>query len=151
MLLKGNLKKAGAAMTDEGGRDELLARAEAGGDPASSAQRDRLLSANDTLKKTGDRIKEGKKALLETEELGANILQDLHKQREVIVNARSTLANTDEDIGRSRRILSSMAKRAMQNKVMLGAIIMCLIFMIILIGAWDCAILPARTRRTRAN
>ena len=70
MLLKGNLKKAGAAMDGDGGRDELLSRAEAG-DTASGAQRDRLLTATDKLKQTGDRIKEGKKTLIEAEDLGA--------------------------------------------------------------------------------
>ena len=63
----------------------------AGGAATSAAQRDRLLSANDKLKQTGDRIKEGKKTLLETEELGVSILQDLHKQRETIVHTRETV------------------------------------------------------------
>ena len=105
----------------------------AGGSATSAAQRDRLLSATDKLKQTGDRIKEGKKTLLETEELGVSILQDLHKQRETIVHTRETLHGADDNIGKSRRILASMAKRAMQNKVMLGAVIGILIMCIFLI------------------
>ena len=50
---------------------------------------------------------------------GTGILQDLHKQRETIGHARETLHGADDDIGRSRRILTSMARRAVQNKVML--------------------------------
>lgn len=138
--LKATVKKAGAALMDlEGARDELLSRAEAGdtaGGPASSAaQRDRLLSAQDKLKQTGDRIKEGKKTLLETEELGVSILQDLHKQRETITHTRDTLHGADENIGRSRRILTSMARRAMQNKIMLGVTIVMLLLAIIAIAA----------------
>ena len=105
----------------------------AGGAATSAAQRDRLLSATDKLKQTGDRIKEGKKTLLETEELGVSILQDLHKQRETIVHTRETLHGADDNIGKSRRILASMAKRALQNKVMLGAVIGILIMCIFLI------------------
>ncbi len=63
----------------------------AGGAATSAAQRDRLLNATDKLKQTGDRIKEGKKTLLETEELGVSILQDLHKQRETIQHTRDTV------------------------------------------------------------
>jgi len=119
------VKKAGAALLDsEGQRDELLSRAElgdtAGGAATSSAQRDRLLSAHDQLRKTGDRIAEGKKQLLETEELGASILVNLKGQREQIINTRETLHGADDNIGRSRRILTSMARRAMQNKIILG-------------------------------
>jgi vesicle transport through interaction with t-SNAREs protein 1 len=119
----------GAALT------RIAARAgdTAGGAATSAAQRDRLLSANDKLKQTGDRIKEGKKTLLETEELGVSILQDLHKQRETIVHTRETLHGADDNIGKSRRILASMAKRALQNKVMLGAVIGILIMCIFLI------------------
>lgn len=119
------MKKAGAALMDlEGSRDELLSRAElgdtAGGAATSNAQRDRLLTAHDQLRKTGDRISEGKKQLLETEELGASILVNLKGQREQIINTRETLHGADDNIGKSRRILTSMARRAMQNKIILG-------------------------------
>jgi vesicle transport through interaction with t-SNAREs protein 1 len=136
--LKGDVKKASAALMDvEAARDELLSRAELGdtqgGAATSGAQRDRLLTATDKLKQTGDRIKEGKKTLLETEELGVSILQDLHKQREQIQHTRETLHGADDNIGRSRRILASMGKRAMANKVMLGGIIGILVMLIILV------------------
>ena len=64
-----------------------------------------------------------------------NILQDLHKQRETIVHTRDTLHGADENIGRSRRILTSMARRAMQNKIMLGVVIVLLILAIVAIAA----------------
>jgi len=137
--LKADVKTAAGGPSGDAARDELLSRAElgdeAGGAAGSSAQRERLLSATDRLKATGARIQEGKKTLLETEELGVSILQDLHKQRETIVRTRDTLHTADDNIGKSRRILSSMAKRAMANKVMLFAIIGILIMCIALIGA----------------
>lgn len=137
--LKGDVKAAAGGPSGDAARDELLSRAElgdeAGGAAGSSAQRERLLSATDRLKATGARIQEGKKTLLETEELGVSILQDLHKQRETIVRTRDTLHTADDNIGKSRRILSSMAKRAMANKVMLFAIIGILIMCIALLGA----------------
>ena len=44
------------------------------------------------------------------------------------------LHGADENIGRSRRILTAMGRRAMANKVMLGGIILVLIVCIILIA-----------------
>ena len=43
------------------------------------------------------------------------------------------LHGADDNIGKSRRILASMAKRALQNKVMLGAVIGILLMCIFLI------------------
>lgn len=58
---------------------------------SSGVQREQLLSATERVRATGDRIKQGKQTLLETEELGVSILQDLHKQRETIVHARDNV------------------------------------------------------------
>lgn len=101
--------------------------------PTSSSQRENMLSATERIRKTGDKIQHGKKQLLESEELGANILQDLHRQRETITHARDTLYSTDETIGRSRKILSAMARRAVQNKLILGVVGVILLVAIILV------------------
>lgn len=54
-----------------------------------------------------------------------SILQDLHRQRETITNARSTLHGVDDNITKSRKILSVMARRIMQNKaIMIGIILL---------------------------
>jgi vesicle transport through interaction with t-SNAREs protein 1 len=101
--------------------------------PTSSSQRERMLSANDRLKKTGERIQHGKRQLLETEELGANILSDLHRQRETITNARGNLHSVDETIGRSRRVLSAMSRRASQNKLILALVAVMLVVAIVIV------------------
>ena len=134
MELKARVKKAGAALADEGGRDELLSRAElgdgVGGAATSGAQRDRLLSALEQQRKTSDRIAEGKRTLLETEELGTDILVKLKGQREQILGTRETLHGADDNIGKSRRILTAMGRRATQNKLVLGGIILILVIII---------------------
>ena len=48
--------------------------------------------------------------------------------------APAQLHGADENIGRSRRILTAMGKRAMANKVMLGAVICILIMCIALVA-----------------
>ena len=87
-------------------RAELgLDAAPAGASGSAQTQRDRMLSATETLQKSSDRIRQGQQSLLQTEELGANILQDLHRQRETINHTRETLKTTDENIGTARKVL----------------------------------------------
>ena len=93
-------------------RSELgLDAAPAGASGSSQSQRDRMLSATETLQKSSDRIRQGQQSLLQTEELGANILQDLHRQRETINHTRETLKTTDENIGTARKVLLSSSAR----------------------------------------
>ena len=57
-----------------------------------------------------------KRLVLETEDLGVSILQDLQGQRETIERSREALHGADDTIGRSRKILSNMSRRAQANK-----------------------------------
>ena len=130
--LKADSKRASAAASATSARGELLAGSELDDAyaPSSSTQRERLQSTTDRIGQTGDRIREGKKQLLETEELGVSILQDLHRQRETILHARDTVHGADDNIGKSRKILASMGRRAMQNKVVMYFVIAMLAFSI---------------------
>ena len=114
--------KAANAAAD---RSQLLAGAQLDdmNAPTSQSQRDRMLQTTARLDQTGERIREGKRSLLETEELGVSILQDLHRQRETITNARESIHGADDNIGRSRKILAAMGRRAMANKLMMYGII----------------------------
>eukprot|EP00850_Spirogloea_muscicola_P019159 SM000185S04018 [mRNA] locus=s185:84270:85304:+ [translate_table: standard] len=113
----------------------LMAAAAAAADGGGGAgdQRARLLSATERLTATGERIRDGKRTLLETEELGVSILQDLHQQRQTLLHARDSLHGVDDNIGRSRQILNGMARRMNRNKWVMGLIIFILIAAIVLI------------------
>ena len=82
----------------------------------SAAQRERLLSATERLQQTGDKIEEGKRVLMETEDVGVNILRDLHKQKQTIVSARETVHETDDYISRSRKVLATMSRRLVRPR-----------------------------------
>nr|KYP69768.1 Vesicle transport v-SNARE 11 [Cajanus cajan] len=56
----------------------------------SNDQKGRLLMSTERLNQSSDRIKEGRKTMLETEELGVSILQDLHQQRQSLLHAHTT-------------------------------------------------------------
>ncbi|GBG76716.1 hypothetical protein CBR_g22935 [Chara braunii] len=132
--LKREVKKSQSALPDAAtAREDLL---EAGlGDRISTSndQRTRLLQATEKLTQSSDRIRDGKRQLLEAEELGVSILQDLHGQRKTLENAKYRLHEVDDNIGRSRQILNSMARRMNRNKVAMFAIIGILLLAIVLI------------------
>ena len=47
--------------------------------------------STERLNQSSDRIKESRRTMLETEELGVSILQDLHQQRQSLLHANNTV------------------------------------------------------------
>ena len=150
--LKSDAKKSTSTNPDLSNRAELGLVGDSWS-ASSAAQRERLLQTTDRINRTGDNIRQSKQTLLETEvsvrkkrgrrrdprgadvdlsppnkkELGVSILQDLHRQRETITHARDTLHGVDDNILKSRKILSVMARRIMQNKAIMFGIIAMLV------------------------
>lgn len=67
------------------------------------------------------------------QELGVSILQDLHSQRQTILRARDTLHEADDNIAKARRVLATMSRRLMANKLIMFGIIGMLVASIVLI------------------
>ncbi|KAK3169106.1 hypothetical protein Dsin_000098 [Dipteronia sinensis] len=99
----------------------------------SSDQRGRLLMTTERLNQSSDRIKESRRTMLETEELGVSILQDLHQQRQSLLHAHGTLHGVDDNISKSKKILTAMSRRMSRNKWIMGSVIIVLILAILLI------------------
>lgn len=57
----------------------------------SNDQRGRLLMSTDRLNQSTDRVKESRRTMLETEDLGVSILQDLHQQRQSLLHAHKAV------------------------------------------------------------
>ncbi|GLJ42137.1 hypothetical protein SUGI_0872580 [Cryptomeria japonica] len=131
--LKRDVKKASLA-DSQSARDELLESGMSDALMASADQRGRLLMSTERLNQSTDRIKESKRTILETEELGVSILQDLHQQRQTLLHTHDTLHGVDDYIGKSRKILTSMTRRMNRNKWILGGLISVLVVAIILIA-----------------
>lgn len=55
----------------------------------SSEQRERVAMSVERLNQSGDRIKESRRVMLETEELGISIVEDLNQQRETLLHSRN--------------------------------------------------------------
>lgn len=69
------------------------------------------------------------------QELGVTILEDLARQRETILHARSTLHGADDGIARARKLLSTMSRRITTNRLLMGGIVATLVGAIILLIA----------------
>ncbi|KAH6801161.1 vesicle transport V-snare 13 [Perilla frutescens var. hirtella] len=132
--LKSEVKRMTSANANLAARDDLLESGMTADTLTASAdQRARLLMSTERLNKSGDRIREGRKTMLETEELGVSILQDLHQQRQSLLQAHNTLNGVDDNIGRSKKILTNMSRRMSRNKWIIGLIIVVLVISILVI------------------
>ncbi|KAL7091349.1 hypothetical protein ACP275_12G099900 [Erythranthe tilingii] len=105
----------------------------AGAHEANANQRDRLTMSTERLNQSSDRIRESRRAALETEELGVSILEDLQQQRETLLHSNKKLYDVDSAIDRSKKVLTSMSRRISRNKWIVGAIIAALILAIIVV------------------
>ncbi|KAM6963896.1 vesicle transport through interaction with t-SNAREs homolog 1A isoform 1-T1 [Tautogolabrus adspersus] len=134
--LEKDFKRSRIAYSDEV-RNELL------GDDASSSEnqliklreeRAHLLDNTEKLERSSRRLEAGYQIAVETEQVGQEILTNLHSDREKIQRARERLRETDANLGKSSRVLTGMLRRIIQNRVLvfiLGAILLLTIILAI--------------------
>ncbi|VFQ65145.1 unnamed protein product [Cuscuta campestris] len=130
--LKNGVKRITSANANQAARDDLLESGMADA-KVSTDQRQRLMMSTERLNQSSDRIREGRKMMFETEELGVSILQDLHQQRQSLLHAHNTLHGVDDNISRSKKILTNMSRRMSRNKWIIGLIVTVLLIAIALI------------------
>ncbi|XP_065834122.1 vesicle transport through interaction with t-SNAREs homolog 1A-like isoform X1 [Oscarella lobularis] len=94
-------------------------------------KRAKLLDNTETLNKGSRRLEEGYKMALETEQIGAQIMDDLSRDRETIIRARERLKDTDGNLSKSSRVLRNMMRRVVQNRVVVAIIVLVLLAVII--------------------
>lgn len=131
--LKTEVKRLTSPNANLAARDDLLESGMADAMMVSADQRGRLLMSTERLNHSTDRVKESRRTMLETEELGVSILQDLHQQRQSLLHAHNNLHGVDENIGKSKKILTAMSRRMSRNKWIIGSVIAALVAAIILI------------------
>jgi vesicle transport through interaction with t-SNAREs protein 1 len=86
-------------------------------------QRQQLLSGTERLGRSSARLQESQRIALETEEIGAGTLADLHRQRETIMHTRAGLLESEGYVDRSVKTLRGMARRyyiLVRNPLKLG-------------------------------
>ncbi|XP_061599360.1 vesicle transport through interaction with t-SNAREs homolog 1B [Cololabis saira] len=88
------------------------------------SQRALLLQGTDSLSNASQSIERSQRLAVETEHIGTDIIEELGEQREQLDRTRDRMVNTGENLTRSRKILRSMSRRLMTNKLLLGVIIL---------------------------
>lgn len=123
--LEKTFKKSKIALTDhETTRNELL-----GGDDGvnSEDQRSRLLDNSERMERSNRRLDDGYKLCVETEEIGQDILNNLHRDRETMTQTRDRLRGTNANLHKSSRVLTAMMRRLIQNRILL--VLVCLVLL----------------------
>lgn len=78
---------------------------------AQVEQRQQLLSGTERLDRSSQRLQDSQRMALETEQIGAGTLADLHQQRQTIEHTRGTLLESEGYVDRSVKTLRGMARR----------------------------------------
>ncbi|XP_034530812.1 vesicle transport through interaction with t-SNAREs homolog 1B [Notolabrus celidotus] len=88
------------------------------------SQRALLLQGTEALNNASQSIERSQRIANETEQIGTDIIEELGEQREQLDRTRNRLVNTGENLSRTRKILRSMARRLVTNKLLLSVIIL---------------------------
>eukprot|EP00931_Biecheleriopsis_adriatica_P106275 TRINITY_DN80758_c0_g1_i1.p1 TRINITY_DN80758_c0_g1~~TRINITY_DN80758_c0_g1_i1.p1 ORF type:complete len:244 (+),score=59.89 TRINITY_DN80758_c0_g1_i1:42-734(+) len=64
------------------------------------------------------RLDESRRTALEAEELGLNVMSDLHGQRESIMRTKGHLGEVDDHLSTTKQFLTSLARRSQGNQAM---------------------------------
>ncbi|KAG7160793.1 vesicle transport through interaction with t-SNAREs homolog 1A-like [Homarus americanus] len=121
--LEGEYSRIKSSMSNEASmRSELLEDCQAGMSVGEEQQQS-LLDNTESLERTSTRITQGSKIAVETEHIGAQILNDLYSQRQTISHARERLRETDADLDQSSRVLNTMLRRVLQNRFILYTVL----------------------------
>ncbi|KAL3844643.1 hypothetical protein ACJIZ3_002046 [Penstemon smallii] len=131
--LKNIVKRIASTDLNLAARDDLLETGKADTFTASANQKDRLLMSTEKLNSSSNRIRDSRKVMLETEELGVSLLQDLHQQRQSLLHANYTMYGVDDNISKSKKVLTSISRRMNRNKWVIGSIMTVLVLAIIVV------------------
>lgn len=113
------------AVQSEVDRNSLLAGSrdiESGGSGRNSAVREHLLKTNNTLQSQNSTLENARRVMAETEDVALEITEELSRNRETIESASSRVRGVSSLTNRARRVLVSMQRREVQQKMIIYGI-----------------------------
>jgi len=126
--LRSALRKANMEVGVSSDRKELFSGIRTDEVMASSmGQRERLINANDRLEKSSFELEETQRVALDTMDVGVQILTDLDEHTQKMRKMKDDLSEIDDSLGKAKRIMKSMARRAIANKMILVIIALVLV------------------------
>jgi vesicle transport through interaction with t-SNAREs protein 1 len=121
------------ALKDDHNKQSLMSSARSG---SGSSHRERLLQQQDSLTKQNSQLDNARKVLEETEQVAMEIGEELSHNRETIESSHGRIRQVTSLTGRARRVVQSMSRRAVQQRVLLYGISASVIIVFILLLWW---------------
>jgi len=100
---------------------------------SSTVDRERLLTANERMQTSTDRLKQIQIVALDTEEVGNNIMHDLHNQRDVIKHGSDSMRHVEENVENASRTLRLMDHRLGLLRATVAICVFLSLFIVVLI------------------
>ena len=99
--------------------DKNVLMASASNNQGSNSQRQALLQQKDQLKTQNSKLDNARKIIEETEQVALEITSELGHNRETLESAHGRIHQVSSMTGRATRIVQSLNRRAVQQKMML--------------------------------
>jgi len=100
---------------------------------ANVDQQDRLISNTERLERTSRKIDDSYRITVESEGIGADVLENLSQQRDTLNRARERMREADTNLSRSNKIISQMTRRILQNRLILIIVAVLMMFSLLLL------------------
>jgi len=131
---KSSLRKATMQMKMTADRDNLFS----GGLreehlSTSMDQRERLLSQTERLERTKTDLNSAIQTANQTVEVGIEVMANLDEQKGKMTGILGRLGHVNENLGRAKKIMTTMGRRVVTNKLIMAMIILVLLLAICLI------------------
>jgi len=133
--LKTSLRKATMQIRAQSDRESLFMGGGLREEHLASSmdQRERLLSATEKLERSNTELDQSISTAEETVGIGIEVMQNLDTQKGVMLGIREKLGSVNENLGRATKIMKTMARRVVTNRLIMAIIILVLLLAICLI------------------
>lgn len=121
------------ALKDDHNKQSLMSSARSG---SADGHRERLLQQQDMLTKQNSQLDNARKVLEETEQVAMEIGEELSNNRETIESTHGRIRQVTSLTGRAKRVVQSMSRRAVQQRVLMYGISASVIIVFVLLLWW---------------
>ncbi|XP_011504153.1 PREDICTED: vesicle transport through interaction with t-SNAREs homolog 1B [Ceratosolen solmsi marchali] len=88
------------------------------------AQQRVLLDSRAAIERSNQSVAKSQAISIQTEQIGTEVISELGEQRESLLRTKSRIIETDQELNKSNKILITMKKRILTNKLVLILIIL---------------------------
>mmetsp|Transcript_1774 Transcript_1774/g.2392 ORF Transcript_1774/g.2392 Transcript_1774/m.2392 type:complete len:212 (+) Transcript_1774:162-797(+) len=128
------LKDEHSKISSKVDRDSLGLTSSSGGGSSHDNRKERLLQTENSLNKQNDTLENARRVMADTENVALEITTELGRNRETLESAHGRVREVSGLTNRARRILQSMTRRQVQQKLAMYAVsgFIVIVFLIIL-------------------